>query len=110
MTMLRAGDHLFHERDIRYLDVSRLQDLIVTVVLTTGETFEARDIHALELVMEVKPSAFEGLRMHWPKGVWAFHNFVGHPLMHILVWLGYPKLGFRVHDGTVPKPLGKKLK
>lgn len=101
---------VFRPEDIRVLDISQLQDLIVRGELVNGASFEATELRAIELVMSVKPSAFEGLRMHWPKFVWAFHNIVAHPLMHILVWMRCYKTAFWLHDYTVPRPLGKKAK
>ncbi len=110
MTYLRADNHIFHEDEISSLDISQLADLIVTITLKNGEVCRATDLHAIELVMTTCPSAFEGLRLQWPKFVWAFHNIVAHPLMHIMVWLRMPKLAFRLHNATVPRPTGKKAK
>jgi hypothetical protein len=110
MTYLLSDSHIFREDQIANLDVSRLSDLIVTITLKNGLILQASDIRAIELVMTTYPSAFEGLRMRWPKLVWAFHNIVAHPLMHIMVWLRMPKLAFKLHNVTVPRPIGKKLK
>lgn len=65
-------------------------------------TFTGLD--AIEFVMLVKPSAWEGRRLKWRKNVWIVHNLIGHPLMQILALIGLHKLAFFVHDSTVPKP------
>lgn len=105
-----SDSHIFKPEDIRVLDISQLQDLIVRGELVNGTSFEATDIRCIELIMTVKPSAFEGLRFIWPKLGWAVHNLLAHPLMHIMVWFRCYKAAFRLHESTVPRPLGKKPK
>jgi hypothetical protein len=34
---------------------------------------------------------------------------VAHPLMQVIVWLGFKRAAIRLHDMTVPKPLGLRL-
>lgn len=91
------------------MDITRLEELIVNITLKDGAIVQATNLYAIELIMAIKPSAFEGLRLRWPKMVWAFHNLVAHPLMHILVWCHLYKLAFKLHDASIPKPLGIKL-
>lgn len=107
---LMSDKHVFKPEDIRVLDISCLQDLIVRGELVNGTPFEATELRCIELIMTVKPSAFEGLRFMWPKFGWAFHNIIAHPFMHILVWFRCYKAAFKLHESTVPRPLGKKVK
>lgn len=107
---LKSGDIVFNKYDISHIDCSRIEDLIVIVKLRDGTTFTAEDIHAIELMMQIKPSSLEGKRLRWPKFVWLIHNLFGHPLTQILALFKLYKLAFWVHDVTVPKPIGKKEK
>lgn len=59
---------------------------------------------AFNLIMELCPAALEGERAKYQRHAWAIHNLVGHPLMQIFSWLGYPQLGLKIHDRTVPNP------
>jgi hypothetical protein len=69
-----------------------------------GQETEARGFDALEAVMALKPSALEGLRLHWNKNAWAVHNLVGHPVMQLLAFARCYKAAMWVHDATVPMP------
>lgn len=41
-----------------------------------------------------------------PAGIWwAIHNLIAHPLSEILYWLGLSRLGFWLHDATIPRHL-----
>ena len=73
--------------------------IIVHHGLGSGRTKGAQ---AIEVILWTKPSALEGTHVRWIRHAWAVHNLVGHPLMQILVWLGFRKAAFAVHDGTVP--------
>lgn len=107
---LKSGDIVFNKYDISHIDCSDIENLIVKVTLRDGTNFIAQDIHAIELMMQIKPSALEGKRLRWPKFVWLIHNILGHPLTQILALLKLYKLAFWIHDVTVPKPIGKKEK
>ena len=110
ITFLHSDDLIFQPNEIAHIDFSRVEDLIVTGQLKSGVTFTATNIVAIELIMSVKPSVFEGRRLQWPKFVWVFHNVVAHPLMQILAILGLYRYAFILHDMTVPRPIGKKEK
>lgn len=107
---VKSGSFIFAKDEIALLDCSQIEDLIVVVKLKNGEEIIAKDIHALELVMQVKPSMLEGHRLLWPKFVWFIHNVFGHPLTQILALFKCYRLAFWIHDVTVPKPLGRKTK
>lgn len=107
---IKSGNFIFNRDDISLLDCSELENLKVIITLKSGEQIVAEDIHALELVMQVRPSMFEGKRLAWPKFVWFIHNVFGHPLTQLFALIKCYKLAFWIHDVTVPKPLGKKQK
>lgn len=104
----KAGDHVFPADQIAHLDFSRIGELVLGIELKNGHSFEAYDIEALELAMQVKPSALEGRALLHAKRAWWAHNMIGHPLMQLLAGLGAYKWAFFVHDRTVPMPLGAK--
>lgn len=89
-------------------DFERIEELMVTVTLSNGRTYEATAIDALEIAMVLKPSVLESRRLRWPKWAWLVHNLVGHPLMQILALLRQYRAAFWLHDSTVPRPLGSK--
>lgn len=106
----KAGDFIFSKDQIAMIDCSKIENLEVEVILKNGQKIMAYDIHALELVMQTRPSMLEGRRLAWPKFVWLFHNVVAHPLTQFFALIKMYKLAFWIHDVTVPKPLGKKEK
>jgi hypothetical protein len=110
MTFVNLGpDRVALEYDIRDLDTSRLERYFeVTVRLRSGEKVMLQGQRALDAVMALKPSAIEGKNLRFARHAWAFHNLVAHPVLQILAWCGRPDLGFRIHDATVPRPLGVK--
>lgn len=107
---LKSKDMIFHRNEVVSLDCRDLEDLIVRVTLTSGATFEVRDILAIELVMQTKPSMFEGRKFRYPKFMWLVHNLLGHPLMQLFALVKAYKLAFWIHDVTVPKPYPLKGK
>jgi hypothetical protein len=102
---IKAGQAIIPVSAIARVDLARLEEGIVTVT-ALGETHEMRDFDAFEAVMLLHPAALEGRRLRWPKHAWAFHNLVAHPVMQLLVWLGFRRAGIWLHDATVPKPIG----
>lgn len=111
MKWIRIGsDRVVTECDVKDLDTSRLEAYFETsVVLKSGEVFHLEGQQALDVVMAIKPSAVEGKNMKFARHAWAFHNLVAHPVLQILAWCGRPDLGFKIHDATVPRPLGPKV-
>ena len=100
---VRAGSRLIAVGAIRSADFSEIESLRVTIVHAEG-TDVADGIHAIEALMELKPSALEGRRLRWAKRAWMLHNLVGHPLMQILALLRLYRQALRIHDATVPRP------
>jgi hypothetical protein len=103
-TFIKAGDTILPIRDIDSIDISRIEHGMVTVAVQ-GQRYDAHDFDAFEIIMLLQPSALEGRRLRWVKNAWAFHNLVAHPLMQVMVWLGFKKLAIRLHDATVPTPM-----
>jgi hypothetical protein len=56
---------------------------------------------AVDLVMRIDPSFFEGRRFNYVRSSWAFHNLVAHPLLQLFAWAGRTRAGLAIHDATV---------
>lgn len=93
---------------IERIDFSNLGSGSV-IVHANGEAYEATDFDALKLAVEFYKD-MEGRPLRWVKHSWAIHNLIAHPVMQLLVWCGFTKLGLRVHDMTVPKPISLRPK
>lgn len=92
---------------IRFVDTAELDQLRVRVVTDDGES-TLTGTYAIEVLMVLKPSALEGRRFRWIRHAWALHNLIAHPLMQLCAFAGRAKLGVRLHDATVPRPLGPR--
>ena len=101
---LKAGERLVPLDAVAGLDIADVEAARVRVDLKDGTTLVAEGFDAIEAVWLVRPSALEGRRLRWRKGAWALHNLVAHPAMQVLAWLGYGRLGVRLHDATTPVP------
>lgn len=104
---VKAGNEIIPVRDITRIDISGIERGFISV-FHEGRVLEAHDFDAFEIVMLLHPAALEGRRLRWAKNAWAFHNLVAHPLMQLMVWLGFKKLAIQLHDATVPKPVGSR--
>ena len=102
---IKAGQMIVPITAVERLDLRDLEQGIVYLT-AQGATHTLTDFDAFEAVMLLHPTALEGRRLRWPKHAWAFHNIIAHPLMQLLVWLGFRRAGLWVHDVTVPKPIG----
>lgn len=100
--------HVIAKDEISFIDFSNIEELKIHGVLKNGLNFTATNSYAIELIMQVKPSALEGKRMKWAKHAWAFHNLIGHPFMQLLALFGFYDLAIKVHDKTIPRPKEKK--
>lgn len=105
---VKAGEKLIPVSEINSVDITKLEQEVVIVNHKNGEQYEARGFDAIEVVMVLKPSAVEGRRLKWNKNAWAFHNFIGHPIVQILAWFGFKKQAVKFHDWTTPTPRGFK--
>lgn len=58
----------------------------------------------VDILREVHPTYLEGHpKFKWVRRSWTIHNLLGHPVMEVLSRLGFPHLGLRVHDRTIPR-------
>lgn len=106
---VQLGDHtVVHTDEINWIDIRKVEDLILIVHWGEHQQAIVSGIHAIDLLMVVKPSVLEGKRLKWHRHRWAIHNLVGHPVMQILAWLKKPRWALSVHDRTIPKPIGRK--
>lgn len=103
----KVGKQIIPFHAITRVDCDRLEELVLVIHLNDGASLEARDIDAVELMLQLKPSVIEGHRLSYGKGMWTLHNLIGHPLLSILALLHQYKLAFWAHDVTVPRPRGK---
>jgi uncharacterized membrane protein YqhA len=107
---IKSGDFIFPKDEIALLDCSDIENLQVKILLKSNVQIMVSGIHALELVMQVKPSMIEGRRLKWPKFVWFIHNMFGHPLTQLFALIRCYKIAFWIHDITVPKAIIKNSK
>lgn len=106
--VLKAQNDLIPFDEIRRVDISRLESGEVDIITFEDITYTAYGLDAIEAVWALKPSAWEGRRLSWKKGAWAFHNVVAHPLMQVLAWLGMTRRAIWLHDVTTPRARGFK--
>lgn len=107
---IKAGDTIVPIASVARVDISRIEKTgAVDITLKDGQVLTADDFDAFEAVMLLHPAALEGRRLRWAKNAWAFHNLVAHPLMQVMVWLGFKRAAIRLHDMTVPKPAGLRV-
>lgn len=107
---IKAGDTIVPIAAVARVDISRIDRTgQVDITLKDGQVLAAHDFDAFEAVMLLHPAALEGRRLRWAKNAWAFHNLVAHPLMQVMVWLGFKRAAIRLHDVTVPKPAGLRI-
>lgn len=101
---------LININSITTIDIKNINKLELNIFTNVNERpFQATGIRAIDILMQLKPNALEGVKeLKWKPGVWKVHNMLGHPLMQILCGLGFNKAGIWVHDNTVPKPEGVK--
>ena len=104
-SFIKAGEEIFRLSAGEKLEIARIESG-VAVLHVAGKSVQLVDFDAFEAVMKLHPAALEGRRLRWPRHAWAFHNLVAHPVMQILVWLGFTRAGIWVHDVTVPHPVG----
>lgn len=113
---LKMDEHLVSIDDIDWdnissVDYSKIEtEFKVTITTKQGVVAVATELNAIEVLMQIRPSALEGKRLRWAKRVWYVHNLIGHPLMQILAMFGLYKAAFWIHDKTVPKPIAFKQK
>lgn len=108
MTFVHYNGKIINTTSIEWIDYSNLSKMgyiKVYCIDSIGEIVEGPQ--AFDLIMRLCPEALEGENLKEQRGRWAIHNFFGHPLMQIFSWLGFKKLGLKIHDATVPNPITK---
>jgi hypothetical protein len=94
---------LVHRDKVSYIDLTRVGEAHL-VIHYEGKSEEVTGIQAIEILMQLRPSALEGHRMRWVKGAWILHNVVAHPVMQLLALFKLYGPAMWLHDATVPKP------
>lgn len=114
LNFIKADEALVQVCDIAYIDLSKLEtELLITIHCQSAKdilpiSHVATNLNAIEILMQLKPSAMEGKNLKWARNKWILHNLIAHPLMQILALFKFYKLAIKVHDNTVPKPIGKR--
>jgi hypothetical protein len=104
--LARLGERLVPWTRIREIDACRLEreGVVLVRLLDEERAVELAGADAIDLVMRAAPAFFEGRRFSWVRSAWAIHNLVAHPVLQLLAWTGHVRLGFHVHDVTIPRP------
>jgi len=108
MKFILAGEKIINVDNISHINISKIEQLKI-FIHHSGFITEANGIQTIEIIMLLKPSAFESKRLRWHKFIWSIHNLFGHPIMQLLAFFGLYKLAMWVHDKTVPRPSGVKI-
>jgi len=90
---------------VDYKNLAKMGYIRVYCTDSVGEIVQGPE--AFTVMMQLCPDALEGHNAKYQRGAWAIHNLLGHPLMQIFSWLGFTKLGLKIHDKTVPNPITK---
>lgn len=106
---VKVGTQIVRRQDISSVDCRLLEErhrVTATIRESASATYSVtlEGQAALDLVMELRPAMVEGRRLRFARHAWAFHNLVAHPALQVLAWAGLHKLGFAIHDATIPKP------
>jgi hypothetical protein len=105
---IRTDSQLLAREHIARVDFSQIEQLILHIHCHDSSAHQLTGILALEAAMQLSPALLEGKRLRWAKHRWAVHNLVGHPLMQVLAWLRRYDWALKVHDLTIPRPLGRR--
>ena len=108
-SFITASDLLIPLAAVESVDMAQIEQGYVDVTYSGGQTRRAHDFDAFEIVMLLNPAAVEGRRLRFARHAWAVHNLLAHPLMQIMVWLGFRRQALWLHDITVPKPVGIRV-
>jgi hypothetical protein len=106
MTYILTPTALVREDKVTYVDLTRVEEAVIKVHYD-GRVEEVTGPQAIDILMQLRPTALEGKRLRWAKNAWAAHNLVGHPVMQVLAFLRLYKAAMWVHDVTVPNPVVK---
>lgn len=98
-------------KDVRVVDYEQFekQQLIRLKIDGNPQWQNATGFNALMIVYALTPTWLEGKPfIKWKGNSWVVHNLVAHPLMQLLAFCKCYKLAMKVHDRTVPQPIGFK--
>lgn len=105
------NDKVVNAATISWVDYPDISETgYVRVHYLDGRTELVYDQQAIDILMELDPSAIEGERLEHARYTWSIHNIIGHPLMQICTWLHLTRLGIKIHDITVPDPITKPIR
>lgn len=108
MFISTSNDILNADR-ITYVDCANYFETDTIIVwFVSGGKREVSGLDALNVIMKVCPSWYEGHRGKYARWSFAIHNLIAHPVLQILHWMGLSKLGVRLHDWLIPST--KRLK
>ena len=101
---------IYKKDDIREIDISDIENLKISIFVngTYIKPVDIEGIDAINFIYRCCPHVLEGKRLKWLKHRWFIHNFIGHPLMQLLSFFGCYKMAMKIHDCTIPKPIGEK--
>ena len=105
---LKLDDAIVERNQIAHIDTLLIEQLNVLVYMKDGACYNATNLNAIELLMQVYPASLEGFRFRYYKFVWVIHNLFGHPLMQLFALFKMYRVAFWIHNVTVPCPTGKK--
>lgn len=102
------NDKLINSDTIDWVDFTNLVAKGYIRIYHKNEEYDiVEGPEAFDVIMRLCPNALEGKRAEYQRHAWAVHNIIGHPLMQIFSWLGFPQIGLAIHDKTVPNPMTK---
>lgn len=108
MMFVHYNNKIINANSVEWIDYSNLPSRGYIKVYCRDSIGEVVDgPAAFDVLMRLCPEALEGKNLKEQRGRWAVHNFLGHPLMQIFSWLGFKRMGLKIHDATVPNPITK---
>src|SRR5688500_2235523 len=109
--MLKMHDIAYPEYRIHQISCFMDSGQFIARVYWLGHTeanpkwSQVRGQEAINLIIKHCPELLEGNpELKFIKYSWVFHNLIAHPLMQLLFFFGFKKLGLKIHDITIPKP------
>ena len=101
---------IYKKEDILEIDINEIENLKINVLIGASYTFRINieGIDEINFIYRCCPHVLEGKRLKWLKRRWMVHNLIGHPLMQIFAFFKCYNLAMKIHDCTIPKPIGEK--
>jgi hypothetical protein len=108
MKFIKVDKNIYNVDTVASIDAEHIEQLRLTLHFLSGTEVVVEGLEAIEVIMTVKPSFFEGKRLKFPKRMWIMHNLIAHPLMQVLSLVGLRRQGLWLHEVTIPRPIGIK--